>query len=79
MNQSLFEFEFNGYTMIGLLLPNPGVLNCRLELPLPASYTKLVDGVGYEGVGEYWYTWGLFPREWIATAGCPTAEGGRVE
>jgi hypothetical protein len=79
VNQS-FEFaEFSGWMIV-----NPLELYCMAELPVPMSYTKVLDGSGI-GVArgatgsEYWYTWGELPREWIATAGCPTLAGGKVE
>ena len=68
------------------MIVNPGVLYCMDELPVPKSWTKVLEGAdtddwevhGEFGV-EYWYTWGPLPREWMATAGCPTVAGGNVE
>ena len=78
MIQSLSLPEFSGWMMV-----NPGELYCIDEFPLPMSYTKVLDGNGWDCIGlegtEYWYTWGALPREWMATAGCPTVAGGRVE
>jgi hypothetical protein len=79
-NQSSFEFdEFSGWMIV-----NPGVLYCMDELPVPMSYVKVALGSGWEdcmGVAgsAYWYTWGPLPREWMATAGCPTVAGVAVE
>jgi hypothetical protein len=65
------------------MIVKPGELNWMLERPVPASYTKVL-GVEYDCRGiagsAYWYTWGALPGEaWIATAGCPTTCGVRVE
>jgi hypothetical protein len=76
-NQSSFEFdEFSGWMIV-----NPGVLYCMDELPVPMSYTKVLEGNGWDctGLDGYWYTWGALPREWMATAGCPTVAGVAVE